>query len=85
MCSARPIGLAALTILLLAGCVNEGRDGYDNGSYDNGSYGDSQYYRPRPYGYRYYQPQDLYQYRRDEFRSDGNYCYYHGCDSGNGY
>ena len=78
MCSARPIGLVALSILLLAGCANDGRDGYDNGSYDNGSYGDSQY-RSQPYGYRY--PQELYPYRRHEFRSDGNYCYYHGCDS----
>lgn len=79
MCSARVIGLAALTILLLAGCADDGRGGYDNGS-DAGAQ-----YRPRPYGYRYYQPQDLYQYRRHEFRSDGNYCYYHGCAPGNVY
>ena len=80
--NARPIGLAALSILLLAGCANEGRDSYDNGDYDNGS---ANQYRPRPYGYRYYQPEDLYQYRRHEFRSDGNYCYYHGCAPGNAY
>ena len=74
MCSAGAIGLAVLTALLsLAGCTDDGRGGYDNGGY-----GDSQY-RPRPYGY--YQPQELYPYRRHEFRSDGNYCYYHGCDS----
>src|SRR5215813_6241250 len=78
-CGVRPIGLVALSILLLAGCANERRDSYDNGDYDNGSY------RPRPYGYRYYQPEALYQYRRHEFRSDGNYCYYHGCAPGNSY
>jgi hypothetical protein len=76
MCGARAIGLAALTTLLsLSGCTNG-----DRGDYDAGSYGDSQY-RTQPYGYRYYQPQELYPYRRHEFRSDGNYCYYHGCDS----
>jgi len=75
MCSALTIGLAALTAFLsLAGCAS------DHGGYDNGSYGDSQY-QPQPYGYRYYQPQELYPYRSHEFRSDGNYCYYHGCDS----
>jgi len=52
------------------------------GDYDNGS---ANQYRPRPYGYRYYQPEDLYEYRRHEFRSDGNYCYYHGCAPGNAY
>jgi hypothetical protein len=81
MCSARAMGLAALTTLWsLAGCANGDRGGYDKGNYsDSQDYG----YRPRPYGY--YQPQELYQYRRHEFRSDGNYCYYHGCDSRNVY
>ena len=76
MCSA--IGLAALTALLsLAGC--------SNGDRDSGSYSDSQDYGYQPRPYRYYEPQDMYQYRRHEFRSDGNYCYYHGCDSRNTY
>lgn len=77
------IGLAALSIFLLAGCANS-HDRYDNGDDDNGNSGASQY-RPAPYGYRYYQPGDLYEYRRHEFRSDGNYCYYHGCTPSNSY
>ena len=82
ICGARAFGLVALTALLsVAGCANRDHGGYD----DDGSYSDSQEYgyRPRPYGY--YEPQGLFQYRRNEFRSDGNYCYYHGCDSRNVY
>jgi hypothetical protein len=76
----RLIGFVALIALLgLSGCYEDPRDGgYDNGgvrpNYGNGY--------PRDYGYRYGRPYGYYDTPyRTRYRRDGNYCYYHDCNS----
>lgn len=85
LCRARPIGFAALIALLgLGGCNGDPR----NGGYDNGGVGPNyggDY--PRDYGYRYGRPYG-YPYDlpyRTRYRQDGNYCYYHHCNSDDEY